>query len=422
MQKVVISPRTLSGKVTVPPSKSVAHRAIICASLAGGKSVIRNIDFSQDILATLDAVKALGAQVSVDKNTAFIDGTGMFDVPFADINCRESGSTLRFMLAVAAAGGVKTTFNGEGRLPQRTIKEILSVFRSHSVETSVDDGLPVTLSGKLTAGKYEISGNVSSQFITGLMFALPLCDGDSEICLTTALESKGYIDITVNSLKHFGVEVEETNNGWKIKGNQRYSPCDYTVEGDWSQAAFFMGASVLGASVDISGLDKNSVQGDKAGLDIFKRFGADISWHSDTLVCRPGKREAISLNASQIPDLVPIISAVAAQCDGKTVITGAQRLRIKESNRLKSMADGLCSLGIYAKETDDGLEIVGGKVNGGKVKGCNDHRIVMSFAVLAQAANGAVEIDDAQSINKSYPNFFEDYNSLGGKADVINLG
>lgn len=422
MKKVVIFPRLLNGRVTVPPSKSVAHRAIICAALAKGRSVIKNISFSQDILATIDAVKALGAQVSVEGSVAVVDGTHMFNVPFARINCRESGSTLRFMLAVAAAGGVKSTFNGEGRLPQRTIKEILSVFRNHSVQTSVDDGLPVTLNGKLTAGKYEISGNVSSQFITGLMFALPLCDGDSEIRLTTELESKGYIDITINALRNFGVEVEETEYGWKVKGNQRYLPCDYTVEGDWSQAAFFMGASVLGASVDILGLSSASVQGDKAGLDIFKRFGADISWQGDVLVCRPGEKKAISLNASQIPDLVPIISAVAACCDGKTVITGAQRLRIKESNRLKSMVDGLCSLGIDAKETDDGTQVVGGKVGGGKVKGCNDHRIVMSFAVLAQAATGAVEIDDAQSINKSYPNFFEDYNSLGGKADVINLG
>ncbi|MCR4925200.1 MAG: 3-phosphoshikimate 1-carboxyvinyltransferase [Clostridiales bacterium] len=423
MQKVVLSPSRLKGSVNVPPSKSIAHRAIISACLARGKSRIFNADFSQDILATIDAVKALGARVETEKNEIIIDATDMFSVENAVINCRESGSTLRFMLSVAAVGGGNTTFNGEGRLPKRTIAELLKLFESHSVKSSVKDGLPVTISGKLTGGLFEISGDISSQFITGLMFALPLCSEDSTIKLTTKLESKGYIDITISVLADFGIEIQPTNDGWFIRGNQTYKPNDYTIEADWSQAAFYMGAGLIGSELRLKGLNKNSSQGDMAGLEVFRRFGADISWDGDVLLCKPSKRKGIEVDAKQIPDLVPIIAACSALCEGKTVIYGAKRLKLKESDRLFSMADGLQKLGVDAQQTDDGIIIYGAeKIKSADIKGYNDHRIVMAFSVLSLCAEGEVTIDDAQSINKSYPDFFNDYNSLGGKADVINLG
>lgn len=423
MQKVVISPGILKGSIAAPPSKSVAHRAVICASLARGESVIKNISLSQDIIATIDAVRALGASVEIKGDTLIINGGNTFKVKNADINCRESGSTLRFMLSVAAAGGVETVFNGEGRLPERPIDELLGVFEKHGVKSKTDGSLPVTLNGSLTGGAFEMSGNISSQFITGLMLALPLCREDSEIRLTTRLESKGYTDITIDVLKKFGVIVEPFENGWLIRGGQSYKPCNYTVEGDWSQAAFYMAASVLGSELEITGLNENSAQGDMAGLEIFRRFGADITQNANAFVCRPGDKKALTLDASQIPDLVPIIAVTASVCKGTTVITGVQRLRLKESDRIFSTLDGLKRLGVDAGETADGIIIKGtDNISGGEINGFNDHRIVMAFSILSLAAKGEVAISDAQSINKSYPDFFRDYNLLGGKANVINLG
>ncbi len=401
MSKARIQNSILSGSITAPPSKSVAHRALICAFLAGSGEV-KGIEESKDILATKNALEALnnGAEV---------------------INCCESGSTLRFLIPVAAALGRSVTFTGEGRLPERPIGEYIRLISRHGISLE-GERLPLKISGKLESGKYEIAGNISSQYITGLLFALPLFEGDSSIILTTRLESKPYVDMTVKVLGDFGIFIEETADGYFIKGSQTYKNREYTVEGDWSQAAFFLAGGALTGEVSVSGLDMKSAQGDKRIVELLRAFGAEVELCGDTVKVKKSELYGININVSDIPDLVPILAVCAAFAKGKTVITGGERLRLKESDRIKSVVENLKRMGVRAFETADGMIIEGGVPRGASLKGCNDHRIVMAFSIAALCAEGETTIDDAQSIQKSYPSFFRDYNSLGGKADVISNG
>lgn len=421
MSKIKINGGYLNGEIRVPSSKSAAHRAVICAALAKGKSTLYGIDLSNDIEATLAGVKKLGADVIINNDRIIIDGSNMFKAENAEINCRESGSTVRFLIPLAAAGGIDAEFTGEGRLPERPLSALTSLLRKKGINCG--DCLPLNISGKLKPGVFSLPGNISSQYITGLLFSLPLCNGDSEIILTSPLESAGYVDLTIKILNDFGIKVIKTENGYFIPGNQNYIPQNYTVEADWSQAAFFLAAGALGGNIKLKGLSQNSVQGDKEAFNIFKEFGADICFEKDRLICAPCKLHGIKIDASQIPDLIPILAATAAFAEGETVIYNAERLRIKESDRLKATAEGLKNLGANVTEKTDGLTIKGGKhLHGGKINGYNDHRIVMAFSVAATALNEDVIITDAQSINKSYPEFFRDFKTLGGNADVVNLG
>lgn len=391
----------LCGEVAIPPSKSAAHRALVCAFLAGGGSVFPIIP-SNDMRAMQQVIAAL-------KN----------DEPVID--CIESGNTLRFMLPVAAALGKGVTFIGSGRLPERPITEYLRLFPQHSVECACENGkIPLTLSGRLTSGDFEIAGNISSQYITGLLLALPLLDGDSRIILTTALESKPYVDMTLKVMSDFGVTAEETEYGYFVKGNQQYQPREYRVESDWSQAAFFLTAGALGGEVKLTGLDMSSVQGDKEIINVLKRFGADIEINNGLIISKKSVLSGIEINASDIPDAVPAIAATAAFAKGKTVIKGAERLRLKESDRIESVAYNLRKMGVSVDETADGMVITGGSPHGAELRGFNDHRIVMAFSVAAAYAQGASTIDGADAIDKTYPAFFEDYARLGGKVNVIN--
>ncbi|NLG92421.1 MAG: 3-phosphoshikimate 1-carboxyvinyltransferase [Clostridiales bacterium] len=409
MSDVRIEPSVLNGSILVPPSKSAAHRAVICSALAGGGNLFPDGDrLSDDIRATVRAMKILLSET---------DG-----IP-VQVHCGESGSTLRFLIPVAAALGIPAVFTGEGRLPQRPIGVYLDCLPRHGVKCETTGGLPLTIHGKLTPGRFTLPGNVSSQFITGLLLALPLLDGDSEIRLSTPLESAGYVDMTVDILKDFGIKIETAENGWRVPGNQSYSARPYKVERDWSQAAFFLAAGTLGGKIRLEGLNPDSRQGDRAAETLFRSFGADIAWEGNQLTVTPKKRNGMEIDAAQIPDLVPVLAATAALCRGQTRIYNAQRLRIKESDRLAAMADGLTRLGGKVKETEDGLLIDGVEtLHGGEVNGCNDHRIVMAFAIAALKADGCVTIHDAQSVRKSYPDFFEDYNRLGGKAHVVRMG
>ena len=420
MSKVKISPCRLSGKVSVPPSKSAAHRAIICAALSDGISIIKPVELSNDIKATIECINALGVKTILDGNTLTVDGSSLFSKKDAVMDCGESGSTLRFMIPVAAAGSINAKFIGHGRLPQRPVGIYLDCLPEKGVQCTTEGGLPLDICGQLKSGVYKIPGNVSSQFITGLLLALPLLDGDSEIMLTSPAQSVGYINMTIDIIKAFGVEIQTVETGWKIQGNQKYIPQNFTVEGDWSQAAFFFTAAALGGKIEIDNLDINSHQGDKACMELYARFGADIKVTSGNIVIEKNKLKGIEIDATDIPDLVPALAVTAAFAEGQTVIKGAARLRIKESDRLKAMADGLSRLGADIRETDDGLIINGVKaLKGGSVDGYNDHRIVMSMAMAAIKADGDVVISDMESINKSYPTFFEDYKKLGGNADVI---
>lgn len=422
MQKVIYSPFVPDGSVNIPPSKSDVHRAIICAALAKGVSKISPVALSNDIKATIECIKALGARAEIDGDVLTVDSTDMFNCSDVTLDCGESGSTLRFFIPVAACGGVNAKFIGHGQLPNRPIGIFTKSLPEKGVECKTEGGLPLQISGTLQSGVFEIPGNVSSQFITGLLFVLPLLDGDSKIVLTSPIESVGYINMTIYTMSKFGVSVKPTDYGWYIKGNQSYTPCSYTTDGDWSQAAFFMVAGAINGSATVNGVFPNSNQGDKKIADILKQFGAVVEQQESSVTVKSAPMKAITIDASQIPDIVPILSVCACFAQGTTRIINAGRLRIKECDRLKASANLINNLGGNAKELEDGLEITGvGQLRGGSVDGCNDHRMVMSAAVCAAGLEGKIECSDAFSINKSYPDFFEDYKKIGGMPSVIDI-
>ena len=271
------------------------------------------------------------------------------------------------------------------------------------------------MKGKLEPGKYDVPGNISSQFITGLLFALPLLDGDSVIHLTSPLQSKGYIDMTLSVQKRFGVFVEQKGEDYIIKGNQSYKPCSYTTEGDWSQAAFFLVGGAVGGDVTVSGVKKDSCQGDKEIVSLMERFGAEVAETENGIRCKAAELRGIDIDASQIPDLVPVLAVCASLAGGTTRIYNAQRVRLKESDRLAAISECLNACGGKLTQTDDGLLIEGvKKLKGGCAKGFNDHRIVMSMAIAALGSEEEITVTDRESITKSYREFFDDYRSLGG--------
>ena len=415
MTNITLMPSSLRGTVTAPPSKSDVHRAIICAALAKGESVVSPVAYSQDILATLDCIKALGAKVTTDGERVIIDGSSTFSVDSAALDCRESGSTVRFFIPVAAAGGVNAVFSGKGRLPQRPLGVYTELLPGHGVECKTPGGLPFEISGRLAPGVFKVPGDISSQFITGLLFALPLLSGDSVIKLTSKLQSKGYIDMTIDVMRRFGVTVTQMDGDYFIKGGQSYIPTDYTTEGDWSQAAFFLVGAALGGDVTVESLRLDSRQGDKEIADLLRRFGAEVEDTDSGVRCKSKSLSGIDIDASQIPDLVPVLSVCAAFAKGTTRIYNAARVRLKESDRLAAMKNALSGCGADIEETDDGL-IINGKdtICGGFADGCNDHRIVMSMAIAALRCTDSVTVSDKESITKSYDDFFEDYRALGG--------
>lgn len=410
MKKAVISPSPLKGSIAVPPSKSAMHRALICAALSKSTIEIKPKWNSEDIKATVGALNSLGANITETDDGYIVEGIRNV-IKNGIIDCRESGSTLRFLIPVAAALGADTEFFGHGRLPERSIGEYSKLFPQKGVNI-MGEAMPYKLKGKLCGGEYKINSTLSSQYITGLLLALPLLDEDSIIIPEAELTSGGYIDMTLEIMKEFGVDVTENNNVFYIKGNQEYG-CEsiYTVEGDWSQAAFFLTAKTLGADIGIKGIDFFSKQGDKKIVEILNEMG------------QSGSLRCVNIDAKNIPDLVPILAVAASFAEGRTRIYNAARLRAKESNRLLAMCDGLTQMGVEISETEDGLIINGGiPLKGGICKGYNDHRIVMALSIAAAFAEGETVIDDAQSIEKSYPSFFEDYTRLGGKVNVIDVG
>ncbi len=403
MKNITITPSYLSGKIAIPSSKSISHRALICAALAKGKSEIKNLLDCADTRATIDILKAFGAKIYARDDITLVEG---IEIPSetAVADCRESGSTLRFLLPVAAALGCETEFHGKGKLPERPITPYFTELTKNGIifETR---SMPYRISGRLSSGDYALAGDISSQFISGLMYALPILQGDSRIILTSPLQSKPYVDLTIAELEKFGVNVTEIPQGYFIKGVQEYVPQKTEIEADMSQAAFFAVANSLGSHIEIEGLNPDSLQGDKAILDIVKR--AD------------GK--AFDVNASQIPDLVPILAVLASLSKGVSHITGCERLRIKECDRLSAIAEELNKLGASVTENKDSLTVEGvDSLKGGICDSHNDHRIAMSLAIAAVRSKAKVTIIGAECIAKSYPRFFEDFKSLGGITDVID--
>lgn len=418
------TPSQLSGRINAISSKSEAHRVLICSALADKPTKINCNVLSKDITATLDCLRSMGADIIVGNGEIIVTPQ-----PFnekATLNCIESGSTLRFLLPLVSALGMDATFKGEGRLPQRPISPLKEEMEKKGVTFHTDSEFPLRLTGRLQAGEYEIAGNISSQFITGLLFALPLLDGESKIKIIEPIESKSYLNITLSVLQNFGIEIEETENTYIIKGNQQYiSPEEITVDGDWSNSAFFLCAGALSKDgITVSGLNVNSPQGDKKILEVLRRMGADITIDGDEITVKKKRLFGTIVDARDVPDLVPIISVLGACCEkGTTHIINGSRLRLKESDRIQSTFNMLDRVGAAVSETDDGFVIWSDNEMVGKViEGYNDHRIVMSSAILSCECTLPVDITDYKAVEKSYPHFFEDFNSLGGNANVINDG
>jgi len=416
LKNIKINPAFKTGTVTVPSSKSISHRALICAALAHEQSHIYRIDSSDDIDATIDALCKIGETIKICEDKITVNGIENTTGTSNDISihCKESGSTLRFLIPVAAALGINATFTGERSLLSRTISLYEDLFKDKNVDFKTSDGkLPASISGKLSSGTFYIPGNITSQYITGLLFALPLLDGDSEIILTSNLESAPYVDMTIDVLRYFGISVHRTVNGYYINGNQHYLSATYIVEGDFSQAAFFACAAVINGDITIKRLTSRSLQGDYKIIDILCEFGAKVFFDGNDLkAVKCENLKGIKIDATQIPDIIPVLSVVAAYAEGETVIYNAGRLRLKESDRIKSTCEMLLSIGADVKETDDGLIIngTGGKkLPGGFVKSFNDHRIAMSAAVASVWTENGVTIDDMSCINKSYPMFLRDF-------------
>lgn len=425
MKQVLINPGSLSGKVIIPSSKSICHRAVICAGLSKGTSKISNVIFSEDIEATVMAMKKLGVSVNMGESTLEIEAEGKLEINNTIIDCNESGSTLRFLIPVGATTAKRIEFTGRGRLADRPLAPYYEIFDKHNLYYKNNNGkLPLIIEGKLDSGEYKVKGNISSQFISGLLFALPLLEGDSKIIITTPLESKPYVDLTIEMLKKFSIHIE--NNDYKviyIRGNQKYKAVDYRVEGDFSQAAFWLAAGVLGANVVCEGLNMKSRQGDKAILDIIEDMGGNLLVEGDSVRALPSSTKGITIDASQCPDLVPILTVLAAMSLGTTEIINAGRLRIKESDRLSAITCELNKLGADIEERPEGLLIRGRKtLKGGLVKSWNDHRIAMALAIASIKCTEPIIIEDSDCIKKSYPEFWEDFRSLGGMLNERNMG
>lgn len=388
---VRITPAPLEGSVTPPPSKSMAHRVILAMLLAGADGTVPDLTASEDLEATRRCAAALRA-----------DGP---DLPLLD--CGESGSTLRFFIPVALALRGGGRFTGRGRLMDRPQTPYFDIFDQKGVFYEQKDGV-LTVQGRLTPGEYRLPGNVSSQFVTGLLYALPLLEGDSEILLTSPLESRGYVDMTLEILNRFGVTAENRNYArFIIPGRQSFRPGDVTIEPDWSQAAFWLAAGALGNPVRTAGLNDRSTQGDRVIREHIARFSRETG-------------RAVEIDVSGCPDLLPPLAVIAAFRNGTTRLVNAARLRFKESDRLSAAAGLLIGLGGQAEEGPDSLTIPGTRfLDGGTVNGANDHRIVMAAAIAATRCTGPVTILGAEAVSKSYPGFWEDYRRLGGKFHVL---
>ena len=415
---IVIEPSPLKGEIAAIPSKSVAHRMLICAALADGPTTLRIPKTSDDIDATADCLRALGAAITVNNEDYIVEPIAQIEnIPLLD--CGESGSTLRFLLPVAAAAADRCRFDGHGRLPERPLSDLTDAMKEHGVSFD-GEKLPFTIGGRLRGGIYRLPGNVSSQYITGLLLALPLCEEDSVIELTTALESASYIDITLSVLKTFGITVHCERNRYIIPGKQVFrSPGTLPVEGDWSNAAFFLTAAALNNDIAMTGLNPNSAQGDRKIIALLEQLGAVTQKDNGRLTLRSDDLKGCTIDIQDTPDLLPVLSVAAAFAQGETTFINAARLRLKESDRLASSAAMIENLGGRAEVGEDELTVYGTGLIGGTVESCNDHRIAMSAAVAATRCSKPVTILNAEAVKKSYPGFYNDYNKTGGKAHVL---
>ena len=411
----------LSGAVMPPPSKSQAHRLLICAALATEPCTIVCSALNDDIVATMNCLNALGADIKYSD--------GVFTVlpvklqKGATLNCGESGSTLRFLLSVAAALGADATFVGAGKLPQRPNGALCDALALHGIEfekQTPDAELPLTCRGSLAAGNYRLPGNISSQYLTGLLFALPLLEQESTIEITDGLTSASYIDMTIDAVRRAGITISNKGNIYEIKGRQQYHlPQRTVVEGDWSAAAFWLVAGVIGKHpITVQGINYDSLQGDRCIVDHLRKMGAFIEIADNRVVAFPSQLFGTDLDCMDTPDLVPILAVAAAAASGSTEFYNVGRLRYKESDRLAAMQKTLAAFGIASSVGEDTFTVYGGTpVAKSAVDSFGDHRIAMSAAILSTIADGETTILGAECVAKSYPSFYDHFLMLGGNVN-----
>ncbi len=413
MNMIFNTPR-LSGKIRAISSKSEAHRQLICAALSDAPTKIICTDTNNDIDATVSCLNSLGANI-VRCADGFLVKPLVTPVSHAELDCGESGSTLRFLIPIIAALGVDAKITMHGRLPSRPLSPLYELLENVGIKMSAQGENPFRIKGKLESGDYTVAANVSSQFISGLLFALSIADGDSTLSLEGNIESKNYIDMTLDAIKLFGGDITCADEKFTIKSKGRFtSPVETAVSGDWSNAAFFLCAGAMSDTpITVSGLDIYSSQGDREILSVLSKMGARIEVvGSSVRVCK-NRLQSIKLDASQIPDLVPIIATVASVSHGETVIYNAGRLKIKESDRIRSTCDMITALGGNITPTDDGMIIRGvDMLSGGKADSAADHRIAMSAAVASTVCKNPVTVTGFEAINKSYPKFKDDFDKL----------
>lgn len=393
---IIIQPGLIEGNIMVPPSKSQVHRLLIAAALAERKTSIHCAAESEDLAATVQALRQLGAQIERQGEWLLVQGDMMHKKGKACLDCHESGTTLRFLLPLCGMMNRDITLTGRGKLQSRPHAPLLCAMREHGAQVS-GDCLPLQLQGGLRSGEYRLPGNISSQYFSALLLALPLLPGESTLAYILPLESAPYIAMTLEVLHRFGIRIEETENGWRIPGGQRYlSPSRIEAEGDWSAAACWITAMHLGNRIHLQGMQESSLQGDRAIVTLLQHLGGEVS-------------------VADTPDLLPLLAIAAACTEKETLFVDAGRLRLKESDRLSAMVSVINALGGKAEATEDRLHVFGQPLCGGSVDGFGDHRVVMSAAIAATVCKEPVTIYGADAVNKSYPQFFQVFSKLGGK-------
>ncbi len=419
--KVTLSPSRLNGTVSAPPSKSCMHRALICTAAADKPTKIITDSYSEDTKATIGCIESLGGKIEYTEDGVMLYPIGKQDGECV-LNCRESGSTLRFMLPFAAALGKKCTFVGAERLGQRPLLPLCEVLNKNGVTTSYGESfLPCKTEGQLSGNVFEIPGNISSQFITGLLLALGVTGG-GEIKATTPIKSGPYIDITIDIMKKFGVNTEKTENGYIVPQGQRFtSPNIFEIEGDWSNGAFWLVAGAIGSEEGITctSLCEDTFQGDSRALEILNKMGADITRGKNSVTVKKSILKAITVDCADIPDIVPILCVAATRSEGTTIFENIQRLRDKESDRVKTTVDMIRALGGKIDFDENNIYVTGSTLTGGNITSANDHRIAMSGAIASLVCKGDVTIDIAEAVNKSYPDFYKKFIMLGGKCNEL---
>ncbi len=415
MNKTIL-PGARTGEVHIPASKSQAHRMLLCAAMGENEVTLRCRGLSKDILATVACLKALGASVDAEGEVLHLRPVSAPPPGLCLLPCGESGSTLRFLLPLVGALGASAVFEREGRLPERPIEPLRRELCRNGMDIR-SDGARLSCSGQLRPGAFSLPGNISSQYISALLMTLPLLEGESTLHMEGALESAAYVAMTEEVLRLGGVRTEKTGYGYRIPGGQRclFAP-ELSVEGDYSNAAFFLCAGALSErGIRVTGLDPQSRQGDRAIVPLLEEMGAQVASDGSSVTVKRDALHGITIDASPIPDLIPVLSVVAAAASGETRVIHAQRLRLKESDRLHSTTQMLRALGAEAEELPDGLVIRGGRtLAGGTVDACGDHRIAMSAAVAGGICRGAVTICGSECVQKSYPDFWTDFQQLKG--------